>query len=46
MQFNNLDLDLIFKIYKDLDLIYPYANAIGYWMEKSNVPAKIREFEL
>ena len=40
-QFNKLDLDLIFKIYKELDLIYPYANAIGYWMEKSNISKNI-----
>ncbi|MCP4134737.1 MAG: hypothetical protein GY754_27430 [bacterium] len=45
-QFLNLDLDLMYKIYKELDLIYPYANAIGYWMEKAGVSQKyLRKWE-
>lgn len=39
-QFNNLDLDLMLAIYKEMELIYPYANAIGYWLERSGVSSK------
>lgn len=37
---SNLDLDLLLIIYKEMELIYPYANAIGYWLESAGVGSK------